>query len=109
VKELDAVTITAIAAAVVLIIGAFFAGIVSVVTAFKTFGSVKAIEGHVNSEKTAADGRELLLKNENALLREMLDERKTTAALLAQSTAMTAATPAATPAPAPTPPDPPFS
>jgi hypothetical protein len=80
--------ISALAAGGALLIAAFFAGIVSVITAWRTMvGKVTAIEGHVNSEKTAAEGRENTLKRENELLREMLTERKQTAALLAQSVA----------------------
>ena len=47
----------------------------------------EAIKGHVNSEKTAAEGRELALRQENVLLREMITEKKLTAQLLAQAVA----------------------
>lgn len=50
----------------------------------------EAIKGHVNSEKTAANGRETTLQKENALLREMLTDKKTTAQLLAQAVAVRA-------------------
>jgi hypothetical protein len=78
--------IAAYAAGGVILIGAFFAGVVSVIQAWRTMaGKVSAIEGHVNSEKTAAEGRENTLKAEKALLMEMLAERKQAAALLAQA------------------------
>lgn len=47
----------------------------------------EAIKGHVNSEKTAAEGRQRLLENENQLLRTMVADKKETAALLAQASA----------------------
>lgn len=46
------------------------------------------VKGHVNSEKTAGEGRELALLKENILLREMIAEKKADAALLAQAAAM---------------------
>lgn len=52
-----------------------------------TRGKVEVIQGHVNSEKTAAEGRENTLKVENQLLREQLAEHKNIAALLAQAAA----------------------
>jgi hypothetical protein len=85
VNTLSPTTIAALAGAGVLLIGAFFGGIVQIVTAFKTYGSVRAIEGHVNSEKTAAEGREMALKQEVALLREIISGQKQTAAVLAQA------------------------
>lgn len=45
------------------------------------------IDGHVNSEKTASDGREAALRREIELLRESLTDTKATAALLAQAAA----------------------
>lgn len=45
----------------------------------------EAIKGHVNSEKTAADGRLAAKEQEIQLLREMLADKKVTAALLAQA------------------------
>lgn len=53
----------------------------------------EAIKGHVNSEKTAAQGREALLQRENHLLREMLTDKSTTARLLAQAVAVAGAIP----------------
>lgn len=47
------------------------------------------IDGHVNSEKTASQGRESALVGENTLLRETLEKERTTAALLAQALATT--------------------
>jgi hypothetical protein len=86
--------IAAIAAGGAVVIAALAAGIVSIITAWRAIATkVSAIEGHVNSEKTAAEGRIDNLRNENALLREMIVDRKQTASLLAQSVA-TAARPA---------------
>lgn len=45
------------------------------------------IEAHVNSEKTAAQGRETALRKEVDLLREMIAELKRTADLYAQASA----------------------
>lgn len=87
-NELSPLAIAAYGAAGSVVIGAVAAGIVSIITAWRTIaGKVSAIEGHVNSEKTAAQGRMDALMAENALLREMLGERKLTAALLAQAAA----------------------
>jgi len=47
----------------------------------------EAIKGHVNSEKTASDGREHAKDIEIALLRESLTHEKSNAALLAQAVA----------------------
>ena len=86
--DLSLPVIAALSTAVVLIIGAFFAGLVSVITAWRTIaGKVSAIEGHVNSEKTASEGRENALRQENALLREIIADKKATAGLLAQAAA----------------------
>lgn len=96
----SAASIAALGAAGAIIIGAFFGGVVSVITAWRTIaGKVSAIEGHVNSEKTAAEGREAMKDKEILMLREMLAERKITAALLAQSvaTVQTPAIPVSTP------------
>ncbi len=85
---LSPLAIAAIGTAGAVLIGAFFAGIVSVITAWRTIaGKVSAIEGHVNSEKTASDGREASLRKENEMLREMIAEQKHVAGLLAQATA----------------------
>lgn len=73
----------------VAIIGAFFTGFASLITAWRTVATkVSAMEAHVNSEKTAADGRENTLKAENVLLRELIGEKKQAAALLAQTAAV---------------------
>lgn len=73
-------------AGAVTIIGALAAAAVTMITAWRTIAQkVASIEGHVNSEKTAAEGREATLKVENTLLREMLVEKKQVAALLAQA------------------------
>jgi hypothetical protein len=65
------------------LIGAFFGGLVTVITAWK----VSKIEGHVNSEKTA-DKAALFTKDmEIAILRERIADLKATAGLLAQAKA----------------------
>jgi len=87
--ELSAPAIIAIGAAGAVIIGAIAAGVVSVITAWRTIaGKVSAIEGHVNSEKTASDGRENALRAENTLLREIIADKRASAGLLAQAAAM---------------------
>ena len=80
--------LTIVIAGVVSIVGSFAAGAVLIIKALHEVRVTTAkIEGHVNSEKTAAEGRETTLKRENELLREMLTGQKTTAALLAQAAA----------------------
>ncbi len=51
-----------------------------IVVAVKAVSDIKAILGHVNSERTA-------LTTENRMLREQLERQNATAGLLAQSTA----------------------
>lgn len=98
VTDLSATSIAAYAAGGSLLIGAVFAGIVSVIQAWRTIAQkVTAIEGHVNSEKTAAEGRERAKDMEIALLREMLTDRKLTAALLAQAASHPPIVPTASP------------
>jgi hypothetical protein len=83
---LTPLTIAALASAGAVLLAAFFAGLVSVITAWRTIaGKVSAIEGHVNSEKTAADGREAALRGEIILLREIITDLRSRAALLAQA------------------------
>jgi len=100
----DPVTITLIGGMVVTVIGAIVTGTVSIITALRVSvvaqqqsttttrvdaiaQDTEAIKGHVNSEKTASDGREAALRQEVALLREMLADKKATAGLLAQAVA----------------------
>lgn len=52
-----------------------------------TLQKAAVIEGHVNSEKTKADGEIAALKQEVTILRQVLSEKRETAALLAQSAA----------------------
>lgn len=86
-NEWSPVTIAALAAAGAMLIGAFFAGIVSVINAWRSVaGKVSAIDAHVNSEKTASAGRESTLRAENALLREMVTEQKVQQATQAAAT-----------------------
>jgi hypothetical protein len=100
--SLDTATITVIGATTVLVIGAIVTGAVTII---RTLGEVRtkqtetadqllavakdteAIKGHVNSEKTAADGREMALRQENTLLRQQNTDQKATADLLAQAAA----------------------
>lgn len=56
------------------------------------------IVGHVNSEKTAAEGREINLRNEIRILRQNIVEHIQTAALLAQAVAQAGVTVRAAPA-----------
>jgi hypothetical protein len=119
----DPLTVTLIGGMIVTVISAIVTGVVSIITAIQVkaakdqqaqngerivtvVASTKAIEGHVNSEKTAAQGREVALQQENKMLREMVAEKANTAALLAQAAAGRASSrstdpPAATAAPLP--------
>lgn len=100
--QLDAATITVIGGMIVTIITALVTGIVTIITALRV-GNVatqqavstvridamakdtEAIKGHVNSEKTEAEGEKRMLKRENDLLRESLARAEQRAALLAQA------------------------
>lgn len=99
------IIIGAVGAQILVIVAAVFAGMQALAAkkialetkAETTAQSIKldnvvtdtaVVKGHVNSEKTAAEGRELTLRKENALLREMILEKKADAALLAQAAAM---------------------
>lgn len=57
----------------------------------ETLRKTAVIEGHVNSEKTRAAGEIATLQKEVLLLRELMADKKETAALLAQSTIQTSA------------------
>lgn len=102
--NIDPVTITLVGGMIITIVSAIATAIVSIITAAKlnnvktdqatTAATVlavardtEAIKGHVNSERTASEGRELSLQKENALLREMVTHEKITASLLAQAAA----------------------
>jgi hypothetical protein len=63
----------------------------TLVVSLRNGGKADVIIGHVNSEKTAAEGRELTLRAENKLLRESLEESRQAAALLAQAVALSQA------------------
>lgn len=105
---------TALSIAGAALITAIGGQIVNIIVAWKTTKKVEEVKatveevktkaevivGHVNSEKTAAQGREATLEAENVLLRQIIAEKKETAMLLAQSVATTL--PAAS-APAPPP------
>ncbi len=85
---LNPAIIAALAGAAVLVIGSIAGGIVTVITAWRTLAAnVAKIEGHVNSEKTAADGREATLRQEIKLLQGQITEQKQREALLAQAVA----------------------
>lgn len=100
--SLDSTTIILIGGQIVLVLGAVVTGIIAIITHLRVgavstqqaattdklntvAASTEAIKGHVNSEKTAAEGRETALAQENRLLREMLADAKSTAGLLAQA------------------------
>lgn len=80
---------TLIAAIGVVIVNIIMAKKVEKVSATADEIKTKAevIVGHVNSEKTAAEGRQAKLEAENVLLRQIIAEKKETAVLLAQATA----------------------
>jgi len=101
----EPLTITLIGGMIVTVIGSIVTGIVAVITALRvtvvsrqqelTRGDLltvakdtETIKGHVNSEKTAAEGRETALKMENLLLREQLAQENVTKRLLAQAAAL---------------------
>jgi hypothetical protein len=77
------------AVGVALIVGvpALVTAIGGLITVMRTSAKTDVILGHVNSEKTASEGRIAALRIENDLLREMLTDKKSTAALLAQAAA----------------------
>jgi len=102
--QIDPVTITLVGGMLVTIIGTIVTGVVTIINAIRiaavgtqqvTDGNrlvavakdTEAIKGHVNSEKTAATGREAALQQENRLLREMLADKAITTSLLAQAAA----------------------
>jgi hypothetical protein len=92
-KDLSALQIAAYGSAVSIVIAAFVAGLVSLITTMTTAwrtlaGKVNSIEGHVNSEKTASEGRERAKDMEIALLREIIADKKASAGLLAQAAAI---------------------
>jgi hypothetical protein len=78
--------LTALGVLVTGIIAALASGIVLIINSLHSVAKDTAVVlGHVNSEKSLAEGRENTLKRENELLREMLADKKATAALLAQA------------------------
>lgn len=99
---MTSVEIIGIIGAVGVLVGGLVAGVVSILRAFAEFratvnrvdakadviaATAAKIDGHVNSEKTAGEGRENTLRAEIALLREVLSDKKATASLLAQAAA----------------------
>lgn len=103
VLTLNPTTITLVGGMIVTIIGVIVTGVLQVINAMRVTANTnqivavakdtEAIKGHVNSEKTASEGRETTLRRENALLREMLTDKKATAGLLAQASALRARSP----------------
>jgi len=93
--EISIPVLTVLIGGVVTIIGAAAAAGVTIIKALSELRrelvtvsrDTEAIKGHVNSEKTASDGRELALKREIELLREVNNGLKQAAALLAQAAA----------------------
>lgn len=100
----DPTTITLIGGQILTVIAALAAAVVAIINALRMTDMKKqqeantnqivtvakdteAIKGHVNSEKTASEGRERLLENENKMLKEMISDKKMTASLLAQAQA----------------------
>lgn len=90
--RIDPTTITLIGGLIVTIITTIVTGVISIITAVhmkavaaqqtvnatqlvNVAKDTEAIKGHVNSEKTAATGREAALQQENRLLREMLTDK----------------------------------
>lgn len=99
---IDPVTVTLIGGMVVTVIGAIVTGIVTVITALRVSDvnarqsenalkidtmvkDTEAIKGHVNSEKTEANGVLRLHLREIELLKESLQRSEQRAALLAQA------------------------
>ena len=116
---MDPTTLTLVGGLSVTIIAALAAAIVSVINALRIADvmvkqdadsvrmdtvskDTEAIKGHVNSEKTAAAGREDALRKENELLREIIADKKSTAGLLAQAAAQRGRDSAPPPNPDPT-------
>jgi hypothetical protein len=114
--DLVTIKITLISGAIATVIGAAGAAIVTVIRALAEIKlqqaataarqienaavitsvakDTEAIKGHVNSEKTASDGREAALRAENDMLRQIIAEKKATADLLAQAAAQVLGVPA---------------
>ena len=101
---MDPSTITILGGITLSVIAALAAAVVSVINALRISDvrekqtrdaalidtvarDTETIKGHVNSEKTAAEGREITLRSENQLLREIIADKKNAASLLAQATA----------------------
>lgn len=72
---------------IILIIGALSLGSVQIITAIRQEKKLGVIEGHVNSAATRAAGIIEALSAQLLLQREVIDEQKRTAALLAQAVA----------------------
>lgn len=71
----------------VLVIAAIGAQVVNVVVAFKTSGTVKTIEGHVNSAAQAAAAKIDAAEKTIAALSVLVNDLRQERALLAQATA----------------------
>jgi hypothetical protein len=101
----DAATIVLIGGQIILIITSLGGMIIAIITHLRMTAvkekqtevstqlmvvakDTEAIKGHVNSEKTAAEGREAAKDREIILLREMINDKKSSANLLAQAAAI---------------------
>jgi hypothetical protein len=83
--------LTAIGTLLVAVVGAVAAGAVLIIKAMHEVSvTTGKIEVAVNSEKTASNAMIASLRNENALLRDVISDKKATAQLLAQSVAIVA-------------------
>ncbi len=86
--------LTALGTVLIAVIGAAAAGAVLIIKALHEVSvTTGKIEVAVNSEKTASNAMIASLRSENALLRDIITEKRATAQLLAQSVAITAIQP----------------
>lgn len=100
---IDPTTITLIGGILVTVVGTIMNGVLAIITQIQVKAmnaqqhantnqlvtvakDTAVISGHVNSEKTAAQGREAALQQENRLLRDMLTDKATTLAQLQGAT-----------------------
>lgn len=112
----EPLTITLVGGMIVSIIGTIVTGVVTIITALRVtevskvqdiqrgdIGTMakdtEAIKGHVNSEKTASEGREASMRKEIELLRDQLADEKVTKRLLAQAHALVPALASTPPVP----------
>ncbi len=80
--------LTAVGTLLIAVIGAVAAGAVLIIKALHEVNlTAGKIEVAVNGEKTASNAMIVSLRSENALLREVINEKTSTAQLLAQAVA----------------------